>query len=258
MTVLAPAALRSQLRIVARRVQGRTVIADLSAHGQLVARLTGPAGPVATVHIVSQAAGPLNGDEVVVELDVGPGAALRVRTTAATLALPAPGSGQRPSRMAVSAEVGEEGLLDWRPEPVVLADGAELDSRTQFRLAATARMAAQEVVVLGRHAEVGGRAAMSIALDVDGQPVLRQRLDTDTLDRSGRWVGWPERVAAAILVAGPQVDGPAGVSDRAVVMSPRPGVVVGSATGPSATDAVEQLRAASSARGLDWPWPAAI
>ena len=258
MTVAAPAALRSHLRIVARRIRGRTVIADLSAQGQLVARLTGPAGPVATLHIVAQAAGPLNGDEVVVELDVGPGAALRVRTTAATLALPAPSSGQRPSRLSVSAEVGEDALLDWRPEPVVLADGADVASRTRFRLAATARMVAQEVVVLGRHAEAGGRAATAVALDIDGQPVLRQRLDTDTLDRSGRWVGWTERVTAAMLVAGPQVGGAAGVSSRAVVVSPRAGVIVGSATGPSATDAVEQLRAASGACGLDWPWPAAV
>ena len=257
MTALAHTALQSHLRIVARRSQGRTVIADVSAQGQLVARLTGPPGPIATVHIVAQAAGPLNGDGVAVELDVGPGAALRVRSTAATLALPAAGVAQPPSRLSVTAEVGEEALLDWRPEPVVLADTADLDSRTLFRIAATARLAAQEVVVLGRHAEAGGRASTAVALDVDGQPVLRQRLDTDTLDRSGRWVGWRERVAAAILVAGPQVDGPAGSSERAVVVSPRPGVAVGSATGPSAIDAVEQLRAATGAGGLDWPWAAA-
>lgn len=254
MTALAAAALHSHLRIVARRLQGRTVIADFSAHGQLAARLTGPPGPVATVHIVAQAAGPLNGDEVAVQIDVGPGAALRVRSTAATLALPAPGVEQQAARMSVTADVGEGALLDWRPEPVVLADGADLQSWTTFRLSATARLAAQDFLVLGRHAEFGGRASAAVALDVAEEPVLRQRLCTDTLDRTGRWVGWRERVAAALLVAGPEVRGTAGVSDRAVVVSPRPGVVVGSATGPTAAEAAAQMRAASHAGEVPWPW----
>jgi urease accessory protein len=253
-TVLAPAGLQSHLRIVARLLQGRTVVADLSAQGQLVARLTGPPGPVATVHLVAQAAGPLNGDELTIEVEVGPGAALCVRSTAATLALPAPGQVSGPSRVSVTADVGEHASLDWRPEPVVLADGAELDSRTRFRLSPSARLAALEVLVLGRHQETGGRACAAVGLDVAGEPVLRQRLDTDTLDRAGRWVGWQERVSAALLLAGPEVEAAAGVSDRAVVMPPRLGVVVGSATGPSATDVSEQLRAAAAAGGAAWPW----
>lgn len=250
----APAALQSHLRIAARRLQGRTVVTDMSARGQLAARLTGRSGPVATVHLVAQAAGPLNGDSVVIEVDVGPGCALQVRTSAATLALPAAHAVPGPSRLTVRADVGEAASLDWRPEPVILAAGAHLESHSEFRLAATSRLAAQEVLVLGRHGETGGRAGAAMALDVAGQPVLRQRLDTAVLDCAGRWVGWPERVAATVLVAGPGCGGAASVTERAVVASPRKDVLLGSATGPSAADVTAQLQSAMVGGGFGWPW----
>ncbi len=136
----------------------------------------------------------------------------------------------------------------------MLADGADLLCRSRYRLAATARLAARDVFVAGRHRETGGRASSAVALDVAGEPVLRQRLDTGILDRSGRWVGWPERVAAATLLVDPDGAGAAGCSDRAVVVSPRTGVLVGSATGPTAADVCRQLREATVAGGSCWPW----
>lgn len=248
---LPPAALRSQLRIVARRLQGRTVVTDMSATGQLVARQTGPPGPTATVHLVAQAAGPLNGDDLSIAIDVGAGAALTVRTTAATLALPAAGAAQPASKMTISAEIGEGGQLDWRPEPLVLAAGSDLDSSTTFRLAADARLHAQEIVVLGRHGEPGGRARTALAIDVAGDPVLRQRLDTDLLDATGRHVGWPERVSATLVMVDPESPHEIGRSERGVLMSAGPGLLVGSSTGPTAPDAMHAL---ASAAGPAWPW----
>ena len=246
-----PTALRSRLRLVARHLYGRTVVTDMMATGQLAARLTG-SGPTATVHLVAQAAGPLNGDSVHIEIDVGPGCRLQVRTSAATLALPSPSAHGGPALLRVTADVGGDSFLDWRPEPVVLADGANLDSRMYFRLAGSARLLAQEVLVLGRHGETGGRCRAALALDIGGEQVVRQQLDTEVLDRGGRWIGWSERVAATAVLVGPRGGASAAVSQRAAAVAPRPHVVVATATGPHTADVAEQLGSVLGRAGLPW------
>jgi hypothetical protein len=154
-------------------VSTRKVDGLVRALGADTARQTGRPGPVATVHIVAQAAGPLNGDEVAVQVHVGPGAALRVRSTAATLALPAPGVEQHGARLSVVADVGEGALLDWQPETVLLDDGADVECRTTFRLSAAGRQVAKVVLMLGRQGSLAmGRLRMSRLAPTADHPCL--------------------------------------------------------------------------------------
>jgi urease accessory protein len=153
---------------------GRTVLRELVSAGPLILRRTGLAGPVATVHLVAGAAGPLGGDHWRLELAVGPGAALRVCSTGATLVLP--DRTGAPATMEVDAQVAETGRLHLACEPVILAAGARLRSRTQIALAAGSIFLWREELVTGRSGETPGEGEFSLRVDHDGIPLLAQDL----------------------------------------------------------------------------------
>ncbi|HKA04053.1 MAG TPA: urease accessory protein UreD, partial [Acidimicrobiales bacterium] len=71
------------------------------------------------VYVVGAAGGPVGGDDLGLDVAVGPGAALSLRGVAASVALPGPAPG--PSRWYVSVTVGAGGRLDGRLPPTVLA-----------------------------------------------------------------------------------------------------------------------------------------
>ena len=70
-----------------------------------------------TVHLVSAAATPLGGDTIRVRVVVEPGARLRVRSAAATMAMP--GTATMESRASWDLEVA--GDLDLDPQPTIVA-----------------------------------------------------------------------------------------------------------------------------------------
>ena len=85
--------MRATARIVAvADGRGGTRLAVLQGEVPLLPRRTGSAGPgPVTVHLVGGAAGPLGGDDLHLAVRVGPGARLRLRSVAATVALPGRG-----------------------------------------------------------------------------------------------------------------------------------------------------------------------
>jgi len=87
--------MRATARITAVADGGRTRLVTLRSEPPILVRRTGPrhADGEVEVHLVGGAAGPLGGDRLRVEVTVGPGARLCVRTVAASLALPGPGAG---------------------------------------------------------------------------------------------------------------------------------------------------------------------
>jgi urease accessory protein len=133
------------------------------------------------IHLVQAAGGPLGGDDLALGIHVGTRCAVELRSTAATVvqAGPCPGTA---ARWVVTASLADDAVLDWQPEPTVVCDGAELRSRITVALRPGARAVLQEVVVLGRAGQRGGRFIGELAVDLDGAPLLAHTLLLDGAD----------------------------------------------------------------------------
>ncbi len=164
--------MRTEVRIVARPGAWPRI----HATGGLAARHTAPD----TVHLVGTAATPVGGDEIHVTIVVEPGAQLRLRSVAATLALP--GRLTRHSCAHWLFEVGEGGTLDVDPEPVIVAADAIHESLSAVRLAPDATVHLRERVQIGRTGEDSGTWHGTLSADLGDTPLLRHTmaLGTDT------------------------------------------------------------------------------
>lgn len=193
--------MRTRVHVAAAAdADGRTHLTTLSADGQLAARATGAAssrGTAARVHLVGAAAGPMGGDEVVVVLEVGPGAALELRSAAAAIALPGGAGDGGPARVRTEITVAAGGRLDVACEPTVVCAGGALLAHTQLEAAADADVRITESTVLGRHGEGGGTWSGRSSAAVAGEPVLRATLDSDLLRARGA------RAVVTVLALGP-------------------------------------------------------
>jgi urease accessory protein len=201
--------MRAAARVVAEADgAGGTRLAVLASDVPLVLRQTGPA----QVHLVGGAAGPLGGDELALSIVVGTGAALCVRTVAATLALP--GRGGTESRMRVSATVAEGGYLAWLPEPLVAVRGCRHLAESIVDIAGDARLAWREELVCGRHGEPPGDVRVRTTVRRGGRPLVQQELAIGP--HAPGWDGpavlGGARVAGTFLVVDPAwaPDGPPG------------------------------------------------
>lgn len=188
---------------------GAAVVARLGPDGVTrleVLRSSPPLGlrqAAGSLWMVGTAAGPLPGDRVTLRIDVGAGAAVTVRSTAATVALGRSGSAR--SELLVEAAVGAHGQLRWLPEPTVATAGCHHRGLARVSLAAGARLVWRDELVLGRHGEGPGRLTSRIDVESDGSAVLRQEL------RLGPGApGWE----------GPAVTGGAGAVGMVVVFDP--------------------------------------
>lgn len=132
------------------------------------------------VHLVQAAGGPLGGDELSLDVHLGAGTGLRLRSAAATVVQP--GSPAAPARWTVSADLEGGAVLDWHPEPTVICDRAELQSSMTVALHGGARSILREVFVLGRDGQRGGRLAAELIVDYDGVSLLAHTLLLDGTD----------------------------------------------------------------------------
>jgi urease accessory protein len=129
-----------------------------------------------TVHLVSAAATPLGGDTIRVRVVVEPGARLRVRSAAATMAMP--GTATMESR--ASWELDVAGLLDLDPQPTIVAGKARHLSTTRLTVTGDGRARLRERVQIGRSYERQGFWSGAMHADVDGAPLLRHRVELGT------------------------------------------------------------------------------
>ncbi|BBY77164.1 urease accessory protein [Mycolicibacterium parafortuitum] len=157
--------MRSEVVIVA--TAGRSPRIECS--GGIAARAT----RVDTVHLVSSVATPLGGDTISIRVVVEPGARLRVRSVAATLALP--GRATAESHADWVLEVAGE--LDLDPEPTIVAAASRHFAATRVRLGADGALRLRERVQIGRTGETQGFWSGSLHADVDGAPLLRHRVE---------------------------------------------------------------------------------
>ncbi|MFI0463144.1 urease accessory protein UreD [Saccharopolyspora sp. 5N102] len=170
---------------------GRSVVRELRSEAPmtLLPRRTVTASPdgTAVVHLVNSAATPVGGDEVDLRVLVGPGARLRLRGTAATIALPGPHG--ETSRATVHIEVGAGGVVDYLPEATVISARADHQAEMTIELGDGARARCRETLVLGRYGETPGRMTTTTHVVRSGIPLLRQRLDIGA-DRLGASAGY--------------------------------------------------------------------
>jgi len=163
--------------IAAADAAGTTRLPVLRSQAPLVLRRTPEA-----IYLVGGAAGPIGGDELALRIEVRDGATLRVRTAAASVALPGPDGLE--SVLAVTATVGRGACLEYLPEPVVVADGARHATDLTVTLAEDARLLLRDELILGRHGEKGGACRASLRIDYDGRPLLRQALAVGGADEA--------------------------------------------------------------------------
>ncbi|MEU7654220.1 urease accessory protein UreD [Micromonospora taraxaci] len=167
--------MRALARLVARADgRGGTTLVELRGETPLLLRQTPADGGVATVHLVGGAAGPLAGDDLRLEIEVGAGAAVRVHTVAAAIALPGrPGA---VSRMTVRAVVHAGATLHWLPEQLVAAAGCAHLAESRVELAAGSSLRWRDELVCGRYGESPGGAVVHTQVDYADRPLLRQSL----------------------------------------------------------------------------------
>lgn len=169
--------MRARARVVAEADgRGGTRLAVLRSEAPLVLRSAAGA-----LYLVGGAGGPLGGDDLALDIEVGPGARLTMRTAAASVALP----GLGPSQVTVDAAVAAGATLEWLPEPVVAARGCDHHLRSTIELEPGAGLVWREELVLGRHGEDPGSVVTRLHADLDGAPLLRQELAVGPLHPAG-------------------------------------------------------------------------
>lgn len=194
--------MRAAARVVAEADgNGRTALRVLKGEAPLLPRRTGPT----EVHFVGGAAAPLGGDDLTMEIEVGPGAELTIRTVAASIALP--NRFGDPSRLSVIVSVGEHGRLLWLPEPLIAAARCRHTTVSTVDLDGTAELIWREELVLGRHGEAPGDVTLSTVVRRDGRSLYRS-------DVTGHAV--PRRVLASVVST---CDHPPAATPTAAVMA---------------------------------------
>ncbi|WP_406815597.1 urease accessory protein UreD [Mycobacterium sp. M23085] len=126
-----------------------------------------------TVHLVGAAATPLGGDTIVIRVIVEPGGRLRLRSAAASVALP----GRKTRTSQTRWEIETAGSLDIDLEPTVVAADARHLSSGSLILRDDARVRFRERVQIGRCDEADGFWSGSLHADRDGRPLLRHRVE---------------------------------------------------------------------------------
>ncbi|GAA2098867.1 urease accessory protein UreD [Actinomadura alba] len=228
MTAKTAARYRARAAVTAERDRhGRTRLTRLRSDGPLAVREAEGA-----VYLVGAAAGPLGGDDLGLDLEVGPGARLAVRSAATTLTLPGDGE----SRFTVRARVGAGGHLDFAPEPVVAVAGCHHRAVTEITLAEGATLRWRDELILGRYRERPGRHTSRIDVTLAGLPLLRHEL---RLDDPGVYGGvavlGTARAAGTLLLVGTGLVGePVTGEGLAVMPLAGPGVLISATAGDSA------------------------
>lgn len=194
-------------RLVVDTVDGRMRIAVMRSQPPLTLRRTGPT----EVAIVGTAAGPLGGDRLALEVVVGAGTALAVRSVAAMIALPGAGGGE--SRLDVTVTVGPGARLDWAPQPTVAAARCRHATTSRIALAdETSHLRWADLVVRGRSGERAGTMRQRTDVDRAGRPLLRTEVVVGADPAVDAVTLGPRRVVAGFVAVG-DTAGPAAAGE---------------------------------------------
>jgi urease accessory protein len=175
---------RASAHVEVERRSGRDVLVDVRSDPPMSIRRTGE-----RVVVAGSAAGPVGGDELALDVVVGPAAHLSLGTVAATIVWPGPTGS--PSRQLLRLDVGAGGHVRWEPEPLVAVARCRHSVETHVALAAGATAWLVDEVSLGRSGEPSGDVVLSWRVVRDGRPLVHHA------ERLGPGApGWGSAVAA--------------------------------------------------------------
>jgi len=178
-------------------IDARVGRADLHlVGGPLTGKVLSVGPDQARVGLVAAEALLLGGDEVRIDVRVGPSAHLELVEMAGVVAYHGRG---RPASWTVHIAVGAHATLTWHGEPFVVSAGAEITRTTAIALDHGATAVLRETLVFGRAGQTGGSLHTRTRVTTGGVPMLVEDLELT-----------PARRAAV-----GQLGGPAGV-DRIV------------------------------------------
>lgn len=183
--------------VVVETVGGRLRITRLCSQPPLTLRRTG----TAEISIVGSAAAPLGGDRLALDVVVGAGTSIAIRSVAATLAYP--GVSGDLSNLDVTVFVGPDASLDWSPQPTVAVAGCRHHASSTLVLAdESSRLRWCDVMVRGRWREPSGTMRQRIDVERAGRPLLRNEVafGTDAAIDAASFAGY--RIVAGAVVVG--------------------------------------------------------
>lgn len=161
--------------VVRVELAGRTARAARLDSGEFLRpRLVGTDGAHIQVALVGIRAALLAGDEITIDVDVGPGVRLELIEPTGMVAYDAKGE---PAHWAASVRVATAGSLIWRAAPFVAAGGADVTRRTRIELGRDAVALVSETMVLGRAGESGGLLRAEQHVTLDRRELLVEELD---------------------------------------------------------------------------------
>ena len=237
------ATLRSQAPLKLRPTIGRN--AELWGAGETE--------DLARVCLAAAAAGPMGGDELVLQIEVGAGTTLVLTEASATLLLPG-GDGAQ-SRLQVRVEVGPGATFVWMPEPMIAARGCHHVNDIDVKLALDARLLLREELLLGRRRESSGRVRQILRVCRDGHPLHVQELVLgQQSSRSPAVVGDHRAVGSMIVVdpALPDIDPAQLAEDGALLPLAGGHAVLAQALSADSIGLRRQLDAALTLLGAPW------
>jgi len=206
-------------RIAVERRGETSVIAELSSSAPVGLRPLSPVGPLARVALVQTSACLAAGDDVAMQVRVGPGASLEIVEISATLAHPVPAT-RTPIAQMVQVDLSTGARLLWLAEPLVLAAGTRMRRRLNVATATSSRALLGETVVFGRDGEEAGDARTRVRITRDARAVLDEGLATgDPAVLHSAAVAGAARVCAALTLVG--VDPPQPLAAGALRLGPQ-------------------------------------
>lgn len=142
---------QARLALTFALAHGRSTLVRRQHQGPLVVQkpLYPEGDGVCQCIVVHPPGGIAGGDDLQLDVEVGPGAHAQLTTPGAAKWYRA---GGRPAHQRVVFTVGAGGVVEWMPQGTIVFDGAQASSQMQVDLAADATFIGWDVVCLGRTA----------------------------------------------------------------------------------------------------------
>ncbi len=174
--------------------------ARLDLRGGLVSpRVVRQDAASAEVALVATTATLLGGDELRLDVEVGPGLRLDLRDVAGTVAYHGRGRG---ALVAVSLVVHPGAVLVWAGEPLVVCDGAQVVRDLDVEVAETGRLLLRDRVALGRTGQGGGELTCRTTMAYAARPAMVEDLTLGGETASGPGVLGGKRVVDTVIALG--------------------------------------------------------
>lgn len=172
---------RAVLRLGFEQRGGRTVLAQREHAGPLlVQRPFYPEGGLAHVYLLHPPGGVVGGDDLRVDVKVGPRAAALLTTPAATKFYRSAGPS---AQQRIELRVAADAALEWLPQESLLFAGTRVRSCLRIELAAGARFIGWDICCLGRPAAGEGfdcgAATTRLQVWQETRPLLLERMQLD-------------------------------------------------------------------------------